>query len=373
MAGPTSASLPAGGKLPPLNIERIGDGEQGREAVDPGPEKVPLPPEPVYFAGVQAASREGDGGGDNRGVTSTSKVWWIAEVPRQVKALTKKNLILARRNTTSTAVRTCSSLLFMLMIFLVNEGLKGRYSTLAYFQDLKDASAERAEVPGIPECKTKRGYDSCITFAYAPAPWDEYTPAVDYEMMGSFAAAVKPQMLGACQTSSGEECDGLSCNSAGTTPFHPCAKCCEMYRVHRVVRNIMKNNGTAAGRTGASPIPADKVLGFTSATSLDAYLLNNPEFIQGGFIFSSPHVNSTTFMVQHNSTASQSRGAWRQPVMEETIPMQVTASRAIAAEIILAVDPQGAAATTFGEMVVHLQPFAHPPQVGMMLVFVWYS
>jgi hypothetical protein len=323
MEGQASASPPAGGRLPPLNHE-LGRGGEGRDPVDPGPEQASLPPEPVNPGVVEAASGEGDGGSNKRGGTSTSKIWWIAEVPRQVKALTKKNLILARRNTTSTAVRTCSSLIFMLMIFLVNEGLKGRYSTLAYFQDLKDGSTERTEVPGIPECKTKRGYDSCITFAYVPAPWDEYTPAADYEMMGSFAAAVKLQMLGACQTTSGEQCDGLSCISAGTTPFHPCAKCCEMYRVHRVVRNIMKNNGTSAGKTGPSPIPADKVLGFTSDTALDAYLLRNPEFIQGGLIFSSPHVNSTTFMVQHNSTASQSRGAWRQPVMEETIPMLVT-------------------------------------------------
>ena len=55
-------------------------------------------------------------------------------MPRQVAALTRKNLILARRNRTTTLVRTCSSLFFMLLIFLVNEGLKARYSTLAYFQ-----------------------------------------------------------------------------------------------------------------------------------------------------------------------------------------------------------------------------------------------
>ena len=61
-------------------------------------------------------------------------IWWLREVPRQVAALTRKNLILARRNRTTTLVRTCSSLFFMLLIFLVNEGLKARYSTLAYFQ-----------------------------------------------------------------------------------------------------------------------------------------------------------------------------------------------------------------------------------------------
>ena len=357
-----------GGKLPPLDVhgdagsaswERRLDGNDGAEnALGPLNSLPPLPPEPADGM----ANRPESGLPSNSNCERTSTVWWVAEVPRQVAALMKKNLILARRNRTSTAVRTCSSLLFMLMIFLVNEGLKGRYSTLAYFQDLKDASAERAAVPGIPECQKKRGYDSCITFAYTPAPWDQYIPSDDYDSIDAFGEAVKGKGLSTCETAANGRCNDLSCQLAGLTPFHPCAKCCELYRVHRVVRTIMKNNGTAAGRSGASPISSDKVLGFISDRALDKYLLDNPEFIQGCFIFSSPHVNSTTFMVQHNSTPSQSRGSWRQPVMDETIPMQVTASRAIATEIILAVDPQGAATTSFGDMVVHLQPFAHPAQ-----------
>jgi len=40
--------------------------------------------------------------------------------------------------------------------------------------------------------------------------------------------------------------------------------------------------------------------------------------------------------------------------------MQVTASKAIASETIRRVDPGGG--TSFHDMTLHMQPFAHPPQ-----------
>ena len=150
---------------------------------------------------------------------------------------------------------------------------------------------------------------------------------------------------------------------AGFNAAHPCARCCELFRVHGVVRMMMKSNGTTAAgdtETPASPIPPDKVLGFVSEISQDKYLMQNPEFVQGGFIFSSPHANSTTFMVQHNSTPSQKRGTWTQPVMVTTIPMQITASKAIATQIIRSADP--GSEPGFEDLLLHMQPFAHPPQ-----------
>ena len=45
--------------------------------------------------------------------------------------------------------------------------------------------------PGIPECVPKRGYASCLTFVYTPAPWDEYEPSQDYATVDEFASAVQ--------------------------------------------------------------------------------------------------------------------------------------------------------------------------------------
>lgn len=314
---------------------------------------------------VNGSSGRGSGGG--RVGSSAGSVWWVVEVPRQVAALMQKNLILARRNRMSTFVRTCSSLFFMLLIFLVNEGLKGRYSQLAYFQDLKDATTIRKEINGIPECVPKIGYTTCITFGYSPAPWNEYVPEADYEKEEDFAKAVKDKGLATCETALGL-CSAIACQVAEFQPSHECAKCCEMFRVHKVVRTMMQHNGTAkAVKTSkdAWPIPARKVLGFISEPAIDAFLLENPEYVQGAFIFASPHANATTFVVQHNSTPSQRRGKWQEPVMKMTIPMQVTASKAIATEIIKTIDPN-ALVTMYEDMHVHMQPFAHPPQAKIL-------
>jgi len=296
---------------------------------------------------------------------------WISEVPRQVVALTKKNMILARRNLTSTLVRTCSSAFFMLLIYLVNEGLKARYSNEAYFQNLKDASSLRKQVPGIPGCVPKSGYQTCVTFAYTPAPWNEYQPDKDYEQVQDFAQAVKDKGRMECDETGLGLCSAGACDAAGIQqvagiqPAHKCARCCEMHRVHKIVRTIMTHNGTAkAGDTrtcsegGPCPIEPSKVLGFETEAAMDTYLMKYPEFVQGGYIFSSPHANATTFMVQQNSTASNVRGVWKKPYMIFTLPMQVTASKAIATQIIRRVD----ATASFEDMNLYLQPFAHPPQ-----------
>jgi hypothetical protein len=212
---------------------------------------------------------------------------WISEVPRQVLALTKKNMILARRNLTSTLVRTCSSAFFMLLIYLVNEGLKARYSNEAYFQNLKDASSLRKQVPGIPGCVPKSGYQTCVTFAYTPAPWNEYQPDKDYEQVQDFAQAVKDKGRTECDETGLGLCSAGACDAAGIQqvagiqPAHKCARCCEMHRVHKIVRTIMTHNGTAkAGDTrtcsegGPCPIEPSKVLGFETEAAMDTYLLD---------------------------------------------------------------------------------------------------
>ena len=66
------------------------------------------------------------------------------EVPRQTLALLTKNFILARRNRFSTFLRLFASLFFILLIFLVNEGIKSRTASLSSYKDLTDP--ERVDV-----------------------------------------------------------------------------------------------------------------------------------------------------------------------------------------------------------------------------------
>jgi hypothetical protein len=252
----------------------------------------------------------------------------------------------------------------MLLIFLVNEALKGRYSQLAYFQNLKDASMLRKQVGGIPACVPKRGYQTCVTFAYTPAPWNEYQPDKDYEKVQDFAQAVKEKGRAECDETGLGLCSAGACDVSGFQPAHKCARCCEMHRVHKIVRTIMAHNGTkvkdASGCSegGPCPIEPSNVLGFETEAALDAYLMSNPEKVQGGFIFASPHANATTFMVQQNSTLSSTRGTWNENFMSFTLPMQVAASKSIATDIIRRVD----STASFQDMNIYRQPFAHPPQ-----------
>ena len=172
------------------------------------------PPGPDSGSGGPAAAEPAPAGNAPGAAHLDGDVWWIAEVPRQLVALLTKNLILARRNRTSTFVRTFASLFFMLLIFLVNEGLKGRYSTLAYFQDLKDATRLRTTIAGIPQCVPSRGYSSCVTFAYSPAPRDEYVPDTDYESVEKFAEGMKAANIDTCHSSLGA-CTRVACDIAG--------------------------------------------------------------------------------------------------------------------------------------------------------------
>jgi hypothetical protein len=169
-------------------------------------------------------------------------------------ALTRKNFILAYRNRTATFLRIFASFFFILLIFLVNVGLKARFSADSYFKDFP--SPPRTVIPGIPACVPKSGV-TCATFAYAPAPdlsGAGVNPTADYASAAAFAAAT------------------------GCPPMF----CAEMFRVHSIVRRIMANN-TVAGSPApiaALPIPADRVLGFANATAMDLFLFNNPNTVQ---------------------------------------------------------------------------------------------
>jgi hypothetical protein len=220
---------------------------------------------------------------------------FFSDLPRQVLALTRKNMVLAYRNRTATFLRIFSSFFFILLIFLVNEALKGRFAKDPYYKDFPDPPREI--IDGIPACSSGA---NCITFAYTPAPGPQFRPSSTYASLSEFTTSV-----GNC----GSPLD-----------------CAEMFRVHRVVRGIMTGNMI----NGLSvPIPTSAVLGFRTQMEMDGYLFNNTNVVQGCYIFSAPSDRTVTFVLQMNSTAQGSRGEFLRPYLTIALPMQVQAHRAI--------------------------------------------
>eukprot|EP00290_Baffinella_frigidus_P028434 CAMPEP_0180222250 /NCGR_PEP_ID=MMETSP0987-20121128/20570_1 /TAXON_ID=697907 /ORGANISM="non described non described, Strain CCMP2293" /LENGTH=273 /DNA_ID=CAMNT_0022184245 /DNA_START=108 /DNA_END=925 /DNA_ORIENTATION=+ len=111
------------------------------------------------------------------------------EVARQTHAMVKKNFILARRNRFSTFLRVFVSFFFILLIFLVNEGIKTRFSGNSSYRDLADP--KREVVQGIPECTVAIGNSVCRSFGYAPAPYGQFVPDTDYASLAAFRVAVE--------------------------------------------------------------------------------------------------------------------------------------------------------------------------------------
>jgi hypothetical protein len=195
-------------------------------------------------------------------------------VSRQILALTKKNFLLAYRNRTATFLRIFSSCFFILLIFLVNEGLMSRYAAEPYFRDYPSPPSQK--IDGIPLCTPKYGMRTCLTFVYCPAPdyGAGFRPDSDYANYSEFTAAS----------------NNVSCNAQ---------QCPEMFRVHQIVRKIMATN-TIGGRP--TPIPATTVLGFMNATAIDTYL-SQYQIGQGAYIFAAASETSVTFAVQVASRA----------------------------------------------------------------------
>jgi hypothetical protein len=225
--------------------------------------------------------------------------YW-GDVFRQTVALLRKNYILAYRNRSTTVLRIFSSAFFILLIFLVNEGLKARFAIETFFKDLPKPEVQK--INPIPQCQPKFGKKNCLTFVYTPAADNSFVPDKDFANLEIFSSAAKCQVLS--------------------------QSCQELFRVHQIVRGVMKNNG-AAEEPGSNSISSDKVLGFRTQFSMDSFLADNPEFVQGGYIFSSPSENVTTFVIQQNSTVVQVRGNFQRPYLEITLPMQLQAYREI--------------------------------------------
>mmetsp|Transcript_48840 Transcript_48840/g.119011 ORF Transcript_48840/g.119011 Transcript_48840/m.119011 type:complete len:1032 (-) Transcript_48840:696-3791(-) len=311
------------------------------------PLKIQERPVPIYKApNRQAPSIERASG---------ERIGYCAAVPMQVYAMLKKNFILAYRNRTATFLRVFSSFFFILLIFLVNEGIKQRFLSDTFFSDVK--TPPQKAIPGIPACSDKSGGTVCKTFSYTPAPANLFVPDRDYADLNEFKGVLVQLQSSLCTqlsvvnpltqqtTSTPISCAEADCEAATAS----CTACCEAWRVHRVVRSIMKKNGT---EDQTVPIPDTKVVGFVDATAMDEFLLKNQDVIQGGFVFKSPSYDRTTFAVQQNSTAATIRGEYELPYYDRTVPMQVAASKAIARELLFK-NPDF-------PMDIDLMEFAHP-------------
>jgi hypothetical protein len=133
-------------------------------------------------------------------------------------------------------------------------------------------------------------------------------------------------------------CSDADCRPQGSK----CAACCEMLRVHMVVRGIIKNN----------PLAAEQVIGMVSENAMDSYIMQNQDTVQGAYVFSSPSFDKTTFLVQQNSTTFQVRGDFTRVQTRVSTQMQVQASREIARQLIFRDDSV--------RIEVDLKEFAHP-------------
>eukprot|EP00960_Hanusia_phi_P066607 766433-Hanusia_phi.AAC.1 len=239
---------------------------------------------------------------------------------RQTSALLLKNFILAKRNYTSTFLRIFASFFFVLLIFLCNEGLMARFGSESYVKDIPNPSRQR--VSRIPSCVPKLS-KGCVTFGYSPAPKDSFIPEMDYSTLQDFIKGVSWRYL---------------------KQSTECSKACELFRVHKVVRALIKNGIDYSISNGTSIVPI-----------LVKYrnVKDQLNMFQGCYVFQSPDNNTFTFLVQENGTAAdQIRGVWTRPFLQYAVPMQVQAQTEIARQIFLK-DPNF-------NIDVALEEFAHP-------------
>mmetsp|Transcript_15168 Transcript_15168/g.38032 ORF Transcript_15168/g.38032 Transcript_15168/m.38032 type:complete len:1527 (+) Transcript_15168:237-4817(+) len=239
---------------------------------------------------------------------------------RQTVALTKKHCIVFARNPGSAAVRLLSTLIWFLLGWLIFFAVNALLGSFTALQEIRTPAVTR--ISGIPTFNT----ESYVSFLYAPAPNDEFSPASDALTDADYAAKGVP--LG---------------RSRG-----------EMDRAHAVVRKVMQSN------KGKALLPED-VLGFREASGMDAWLVAHPEKAWAGVELMSPSPSNTTFVLLLNATkkAQEAQNSFQGPVEEKIItakgfPMQIAFTKAIA-EVAL-----GRSLT----MDVGVQHMAHPNPFG---------
>ncbi|KAJ1494898.1 hypothetical protein T484DRAFT_1763960 [Baffinella frigidus] len=183
------------------------------------------------------------------------------------------------RNRVSTFLRLFASLFFILLIFLVNEGIKSRTASLSSFKDLP--TPPRNVISGIPECSVARGLSMCYTFGYIPAPYDQYVPETTYSHLSDWIREVDLSAKAAAgwcvkTDTPATRCADADCADGTSSPS--CTECCAMWRTHTVVRAIMTNNGTKDEKV---PIPPTKVFGWPNEANADKDVANADKYILG--------------------------------------------------------------------------------------------
>jgi hypothetical protein len=202
--------------------------------------------------------------GNIRAIAYEAPYW--SEVRRQTGALLKKKGIEMRRQWLGTIVRLASALFIIVLIAAINAAWVKMFSLMdSRVRDLPNP--ERQIVHGIPSCG-----ETCTVFGFTPAPDDAWHPDEDLD----FAKFVS-KFPDVCPTT----CGGADCGMENQTlPDTPtCSQCCELHRVHLVVRSIIKNNGT--GSTGDRfPIASSQILGFKNTSTMTDYVWNHPAAVQ---------------------------------------------------------------------------------------------
>ncbi|PKI78010.1 ABC transporter A family member 2-like isoform X2 [Punica granatum] len=115
-------------------------------------------------------------------------------------------------------------------------------------------------------------------------------------------------------------------------------------RLRGIVNAIRANN---PGR----PIPASKVLSFSTADEVDRWLYEHPMRCPGALHFAEKNDSMISYGLQTNSTPAMKRGHFEDPTFKFQIPLQLAAEREIARSLI------GVPGFSW---VVRLREFAHP-------------
>lgn len=210
---------------------------------------------------------------------------WPCLFAVQLAALVWKNVLLAARNWRATLTQLAAPLLFVLVIFVVDVGVRASRQRQPAFRDVR--RSDNVPVTPIPDCRhdvfTMKGSDNaCLDFAYAPG--------------GNVHADL-------------------------------------------IATAIAANNGNR-------PVPATQYRGFPDEAAIDAYLLAHPNEVLGAVIFHIgddsiaskdnteppppfPIPTTIDFTLQTNSSVKFWRGEFRDPNTYVQVPLQVATEREI--------------------------------------------
>lgn len=200
---------------------------------------------------------------------------YCADVFVQTLILLRKNVTISLRNKTATLLRILTPLFFQLLVFIVNGGLQNRYRSDPFFRNVPHPA--RAPIGPMPTCRSSPSAEGCRTFAYSPAPGNEFIPSADASDVAGMTRFATEVCRGCgdafckAQKTPGQLTSVLPASSPSSSAGQArCGVCCEFLRVHMVVRGIIRNN----------PLRASEVIGFKTESDMDDWMLRNPNRVQ---------------------------------------------------------------------------------------------